>query len=196
MKKITLYLTLVLLASFTFTSCMNQDNPETNTAEHSTVKSEIAYIQIDSLIQGYDMFSDLTTELESKAEIIRKDLNKKGRAFQNSAKDLDSRMKKGTITSYEANNQRTILLKRQENLQNYSNQKSQEMSEEQQVMINKVMDAIQTYVVEFNKTANYKMILTNSNVSNTILTADPALNITDQILKGINEEYIKNKKNK
>ena len=178
-------------------ACSN--TPADDAAANSTEKvsipeGSIVYIQLDSLVSQYDMFNDLRTELEAKAEIIRTDLEKKGISFQRDTKDFENKVKKGLVTSSQAEKMQQDLLNRQAELQNYSMQKQQEIAEEETVMYNRVMDAITTYIEEYNKKKNYSLILTTSPTTNVVLNGNPELDITQEIVGGLNDEYIKSKK--
>ncbi len=155
---------------------------------------EIVFIQMDTLINNYDMFNDLRSQLESKFNSIQNELAKKGRAFENDVKDFQDKMSKGLLTRSQAETQQNDLLKREQELQLYTQQKQVEMAEEETVMVNRVMDAIKTYVASYNETHHYAMILTTSVSVNTVLAADASRDITQDVLKGLNEEYIKNRK--
>ena len=78
---------------------------------------------------------------------------------------------------------------------NYAAQKQQEINEEQMVMMNQLGDAIQTFINNYNEEKQYAMILTNSGGA-PVITADANLDITDAVLAGLNEEYIKTKNQK
>ncbi len=178
-------------------ACSN--TPADDAAANSTEKvsipeGSIVYIQLDSLVSQYDMFNDLRTELEAKAEIIRTDLEKKGISFQRDTKDFENKVKKGLVTSSQAEKMQQDLLNRQAELQNYSMQKQQEIAEEETVMYNRVMDAITTYIEKYNKKKNYSLILTTSPTTNVVLNGNPELDITQEIVGGLNDEYIKSKK--
>ena len=82
-----------------------------------------------------------------------------------------------------------------QNFQNYAAQKQQEIAEEQQVMMNKIADAINTFVLKYNEKMGYAMILTTQGdlLPAPVVTADPKLDITDDILEGLNAEYVANK---
>ncbi|MBO5699988.1 MAG: OmpH family outer membrane protein, partial [Bacteroidales bacterium] len=62
----------------------NTSTQAANTAEAGATAAQgsIVYIQLDSLINQYDMFNDLRSELENKAQAIQDDLTKKGRSFE------------------------------------------------------------------------------------------------------------------
>ena len=174
----------------------NTSTQAANTAEAGATAAQgsIVYIQLDSLINQYDMFNDLRSELENKAQAIQDDLTKKGRSFESAAKDFQAKIEKGLLTRSQAEEQQQRLAERQQNLQNLSQQKQYEMAEEEAVMGRRVMDAIQTYLQKYNQEKGYAMIITTSAATNTVIVGNPALDITQDVLTGLNNEYIKSKK--
>ncbi len=62
-------------------------------------------------------------------------------------------------------------------------------------MMNKIADAIYTFVLKYNEKMGYAMILTTQGdlLPAPVVTADPKLDITDDILEGLNAEYVANK---
>ena len=68
-----------------------------------------------------------------------------------------------------------------------------EILEENDVMMNRVMDAVKTYLEEYNETHNFAAILTTSGTTNAVIVGNPALNITKEILEGLNSEYVKSR---
>ena len=174
----------------------NTTTQAAGTAEAGAVAAQgsIVYIQLDSLINQYDMFNDLRSELENKAQAIQDDLTKKGRSFESAAKDFQTKIEKGLLTRSQAEEQQQRLAERQQNLQNLSQQKQYELAEEEAVMSRRVMDAVQTYLAKYNQEKGYAMIITSSAATNTVIAANPALDITQDVLTGLNNEYIKSKK--
>ena len=197
MKNFSVVLNAVLVAAVAvlfvlfFTNNNKSAKSEEVATESTAQKGDVVYIQIDSLINKYDMFNDLRSELESKATKIQNDLNKKSRAFENDAKNFEEKLNKGLLTRSQAETMRASLMQRQQELQNYTQQKQMEMAEEETVMINTVMDAIKTYVKEYNKSHQFALILTTSATTQVVMEGNPALDITKDILTGLNEEYIK-----
>lgn len=159
-------------------------------------QGSIVYIQMDSLINQYDMFNDLKSELEAKIQVVQDDLRKKGNAWEKTAADFENKINKGLLTRSQAETQQQSILQRQRELQELSQQKQLEMQEEEAVMLRKVMDAIQTYLNSYNETHRYALILTTSAATNTVMVGDSSLDITADVLKGLNEEYIKTKSKK
>ena len=195
MKQLKLILTVAVAAIVCACNAGgNTTTTQSAEAAQTAAAGSIVYIQMDSLINQYDMFNDLRSELESKAQAIQDDLTKKGRSFESAAKDFETKINKGLLTRSQAEEQQQRLLQRQQNLQDLSQQKQYEMAEEEAVMSRKVMDAINTYLEKYNKEKGYAMILTTSAASNTVIVGNPALDITQDVLTGLNNEYIKSKK--
>ena len=134
------------------------------------------------------MYNDLKSEWESKAQTIQDDLSKKGRSFESAVKDFQTKIDKGLLTRSQAEEQQQRLVEREQNLQSLSQQKQMELAEEEAVMMRRVMDAIQTYITKYNQDKGYALIL-----SVPVLAGEPSLNITQDVLAGLNEEYIKSK---
>ena len=151
----------------------------------------VVFIQIDSLVQAYDMFHDLRADLEKKAEKIKKDLDNKGQAFEFKVKDFSEKVQKGLITRSQAEQQQAQLEQEQAGLQQYAQKVQSEMAEEETVMFRRIYDAIQTFLTEYNQEHNYSLILSTSGTSNVVLQGAPALNITKDVLNGMNTRYKK-----
>ena len=196
MKQLKLILAVAVAAIVCSCATGNTNAPAAAKAVDGAAapQGSIVYIQLDSLINQYDMFNDLKSELESKAQAIQDDLTKKGRSFESAVKDFETKINKGLLTRSQAEEQQLKLSERQQNLQNLSQQKQYEMAEEEAVMSRKVMDAVQTYLKKYNDEKGYAMIITTSAATNTVIVGNPALDITQDVLAGLNDEYIKSKK--
>ncbi|MEG0517754.1 MAG: OmpH family outer membrane protein [Bacteroidales bacterium] len=187
--------TAVILCSCNLNSGTN-GTPTTKAIESGAIapQGSIVYIQMDSLVNQYDMFNDLKTALESKAQTIKDDLDKQGRAFESAAKDFEAKVTKGLLTRAQAEEQQQRLMERQQGLNNLGQQKQMEMAEEQDVLYRKVMEAIKLYLAKYNEEKGYALILTTSGASNNVIVGNPSLDITNNVLVGLNEEYVKSKK--
>lgn len=165
-------------------------NPESAV---TAAAGDIVYVRIDTLVNNYDMFSDLRAEFEAKAQSVEEDINKKGRKLESDGKAFENQINKGLLTRSAAEKQQQALLQRQQDLQNYAGQKQAEIQEEQLVLMNKVMDAIKTYLEAYNAEHHFAAILTTSEATNVVLVGDPAIDITQEVLDGLNAEYVKNR---
>ncbi|HIR72405.1 MAG TPA: OmpH family outer membrane protein [Candidatus Coprenecus pullicola] len=200
MKKVNLILNIVLVlavaALYVLHFTGNSKTENTASTEDSRITAgsgDIVYINLDTLVNQYDMYNDLRTELESKVSAIDNDLNKKGRALENDAKSFEEKMQKGLLTYSQAESMRNDLMTRDQELRNLSQQKQMELANEESVMYNRVMDAIKTYVDNYNKEKQYSLILTTTAATNSVINGEQGRNITNEIINGLNQEYIKNR---
>ncbi len=199
MKKINLVLNIISLAAVVvlfvlhFTSPKNSETTPRTVVE--TSNGGIVYIRLDSVINAYDMYNDLRITLEGKVSSIENEINKKGRALENDIKSFQEKMGKGLLTRSQAETMGEELQKRQQELQLYSQQKQMEIAEEENVMINQVMNEIRLFVASYNSQNNYSLILTTTEATNTVISGESALDISKDIIEGLNKEYIK-KRNK
>lgn len=159
--------------------------------ETTAQAGDIVYLRIDTLIMQYDMYSDLRSAFEAKATGVQDDLQKKGRKLESDIKSFENQINKGLLTRSAAEQQQAALQQRQEGLQNEAAQKQYELQEEEAVMMNQVMDAIRTYLDAYNAEHNFAAILTTSATTNVVIVGQPALDITQEIVDGLNAEYIK-----
>ena len=170
--------------------------PEGTAAKDSVaVAGSIVYFNMDKVMEGYDMANDLTSVFETKTSGIQAEIDRRGKKLEKDAADFQNKVDKGLLTQSVAQAQYQKLQEQQQSYQQYVVKKQQEMAEEQQVMMNQIANAIAEYVAEFNLDHGYAMILaTAGNILSTpVVTADPKLDITDQLLEGLNAAYIKTK---
>jgi len=197
---VILSVAVVVLFILHFTSKPSSSgSPATNQSTENGVaasRGDIVYIQLDSLVNNYDMFNDLSSELQSKVQVIQEDLDKKGRAWENDVKDFEQKVQKGLLTQVAIQQQQQVLAQRQEELNNLMQQRRLEMSDEEAVMYRKVLDALKTYLEKMNQETGYSMIINTSGSTNNVLHGDSRFDVTNVVLKGLNDEYIKQKGSK
>ena len=190
---VILSVAVIVLFILHFTSKPSVSDSGSVTQGELAAAGDIVFVQIDSLVNQYDMFNDLKSELESKAQTIQSDLTKRSRTFENDVKDFQQKVQKGLITRSQAETQQQQLAMREQELQNYANQKQVEMQEEEQVLYRRVFDALNSYLVKMNQEKGFAMIISTSSATNTILLGDSGLDITKMVVAGLNDEYIKTK---
>ncbi len=164
-------------------------------SEAAASKGDIVYVNLDRILMEYDMANDLRSVVETKVQNIQAEVNRRAKKLENDVIDFQNKIDKGLLTRTNAEVQSQKLQQQELEFNNYAAQKEQEIQEEQVVMMNQLGDAIQTFLNKYNEEKQYAMILTNSGGA-PVITADAALDITDDVLAGLNEEYIKSKNNK
>ncbi len=171
------------------------DAPVEGQPVENAAMGDIVYIDLDRILMEYDMANDLRSVVETKVENIQAEVNRRGQKLESEVKAFQEKLDKGLMTRSVAEVQSQKLQQQEIDFNNYAAQKQQEINEEQVVMMNQLGDAIQTFLNKYNEEKKYAMILTNSGGA-PVITADAALDITDDVLAGLNDEYIKTKNSK
>ena len=197
MKRIATLLSAALVAGLFFVGC-NNAAPVAATATHADTTAtagSIVFFNIDKVVENYDMANDLRSVVETKVSGIQSEIDRRGNKLQTDANDFQNKMDKGLLTTSVANAQYQKLQQQQNEYQQYAVRKQQEMQEEQQVMLNQIMNAISEFVQAYNAEKQYALILTTSGdiLPAPVVTGSAALDITDEILAGLNAEYVKTK---
>ena len=198
MKKIALILSAALFV-LAAVSCKNgktaEGSTDAATAEEGPAAGAIVYFNLDRVLEEYDMANDLRSVVETKVGSIQQEINRRGSKLEKDVKAFQDKIDKGLLTRSVAEVQGQKLQEQQNNFQQYAAQKQQEMAEEQQVMLNQIADAIKTFIDEYNAEKKYAMIISTqgSVLPAPVATADPELDITDDILEGLNAAYVKTK---
>ena len=201
MKKTTLILsTLALLAgAAALTSCQNQPAAATTeAATESANKGAIVYFNLDRVLNEYDMANDLSSVLQTKLESVDQEITRRGNKLQSDINSFQEKIDKGLLTRSTAEAQNAKLQNQQNDFQTYYAQKQQEMQEEQAVTMNQIADAIKTFIDKFNEEKQYAMIIATQGdiLPSPVVAGDPELDITDEILEGLNAEYVQTKNEK
>lgn len=141
------------------------------------------------------MANDLRSVVETKIQGIQEEINRRGNKLQNDAKKFQSDLDKGILIRSVAEQRNAKLQQDQNNFNNYAAQKQQEIAEEQQVLMNQIGDAIKTFLDKFNEEHKFAMIIANQGMvlPAPVAVGDPELDVTDAIIAGLNEEYVKSK---
>lgn len=179
---ITIYL---LFADKNVTSI--SDSPDQNVGE--SVMLKIAYVNTDTLLNDYNMSKDLNEELMKHSEETRTSLNEKARKLESEMIEFRRKLdNNGFLSRERAENENARLVKAREDLEQLDQRMSNDMMQKQRDVSEKLLKTITAYLEKYNATHNYEMILSNT-VGGNVLLAKEKYNITQEVLKALNEEY-------
>ena len=199
MKKTTLFFSIAALAGAAIlaVSCNNAATTQNTEAASGELqlKGAIVYFNIDTVTQEYDMANDLRSVVETKVNSISDEVNRKGSKLQKDVNAFQEKIDKGLLTRSVAEAQSVKLQQQQNDFQNYAAQKQQEINEEQAVMMNQIADAIKTFVDKYTEEQGFAMVLTTQGdiLPAPVVAGSADLDITQAIIDGLNEEYVKEK---
>jgi outer membrane protein len=165
---------------------------ELNTGD---ISKAIYYINFDTVLASYDMYLDLQDQLEKMAKTSEAELASKDKMFQKEVSDYQSQMQKGLLLRSEAQEREQQLATIQQQLLKLQENLRLDLTEQQVVANRKVLDSIMKYLAEIQHEYNYKIVL-GTQFGGGVLYADKELDITHQVIKGLNENYKKDRAKK
>jgi outer membrane protein len=171
----------------------NQPKTDTKTVTAAgPVKADIVYVNSDSLLNKYDYFKDMSKRLQDKSDAAKSDLQSKGQAFQREVADYQKIQSSLSADQRQSTEQR--LQRKNQELQQYQQNAGAELQNLQGTEQAKLYDKVADFAKTYAKEKGYKLVLTYSKANPTVLFGDPSLDVTNDVVKRLNELYTKDKK--
>ena len=179
-------------ALFTFTNCTTEQ-PQGSAApqgeQMGTAKGiKIAFVDIDSLLTNYEFSKNINKEMLRKEENMRMTLSEKAKEIQADIDDFTRKLQNNVYaTQQRAEEEQARILKREEAYNKLTERLSSELAAESQKNNIILRDSINSFLKEYNKSAGYDLII--SRLGDNLLYANDALDITKEVINGLNERY-------
>jgi len=164
-----------------------------NIFDTTNFSKAIYYINFDTILSKYDMYLDLQAELEKKAKESENELAQKERKFQTKVNEYQINIQKGLLLRSEAQEIEKQLALEQQDLLKLQEKMRLELAEQQAVINRKVLNSIMEYLEKVQPKYNYHFVLGTS-FGGGVLYANKNLDITNEVVEGLNEEYRKIRK--
>jgi len=198
MKK-TIFSTMAVaaFAAFAMTSCNNQ--PQQNDTKGGAAgaqkgEAKIAYVEVDSIMTQYTYWKEVTKLMEQKERNIQSTLAAKQKNLQQAAQNFQQGIQSNKYTQEQAQGIQANLQKQAQDADALQQRLGNEYQQEIAKYNKALTDSIHHFLEAFNKDKKYAMILAKQ--GDNILYADKSLDITDEVVKGMNKAYkgMKNEK--
>ena len=196
MKKSFSSMAVLALASFAFIACNNQPQQNdtaanktetTSSAAPATGGQKVAYVEIDSIMSQYTYWKDVTKLIKAKEANIQRTLAGKQKAIQAAAANFQQNIQANKYTQAQAQQIQASIQKQAQDADALQQRLGAEYQNEVAKYNKALSDSVQNYLKLYNKDNKYSIILAKS--GDNILYADPAYNITDDVVKGMNQAY-------
>ncbi|CAN5452386.1 hypothetical protein BH23BAC1_BH23BAC1_17350 [soil metagenome] len=146
----------------------------------------IAYINSDTLLQNYQYFKDMADQLEEKRKKMEANFTTRAKGLENEIATFQRTAQSMTINQARAAEE--DLMKKRENLMKYQETLSQDIMLEENKINNELYNKVSEYLNDYGKKNNYQLVLTYQKGSG-VLYANDGLNITQEVVKGLNDTY-------
>lgn len=168
--------------------------PEAPAAAEPNGPLPVAYVNLDSILQGYTFALEAQDKLMTRQENARMELNQKARTLQNEMVDFQKKLENNAFLSRQrAESEQQRILKKQQDLENREAQLTQEILQENQQLQAQLADTILSYLKELNAEGRYQMIFSNNAKDNILLSVE-GYDITAEVVSALNARYTTKKK--
>lgn len=191
MKKI---LALAFSVALLNVSCKdNAGTDTTNTSPTQATASRIVYVNTDTLLNNYDYYKDVVKEFENKRFSAENELKRRSESFQNEVALFQRQVQAGGMSQQQGQTKQQQLAQKEQEIMMYRDNTSNALAQEQATKTDELISNIQDYLKKYNDDDRYDMVIGYSKGGG-VLYAKDQMNITDEVLKGLNEEYASKKK--
>lgn len=180
-------------AALIMASCTPSPKGQANTSDNSTEAQpttglRIAYVQLDTLMSQYQLYRDYSEELTRKGTNIQSTLAQKQRTLEKHASDMQKKYERNEFTTRdELERAQNGIQKEQAELQQLAERLNNEFNIEQMRVNEEARDSIQAFLKVYNKEKKYDYVLVKA--GDNLLIANPQLDITEEVVRGLNQAY-------
>lgn len=144
----------------------------------------LVYVNSDTLLEKYNYYQGIKKQLEKNQKQAETQIQNKAEQLQ---KEIEAYQQRGaTMSESERMKEEERLGRKQEEAVNFRKQLLEKLSDEEESYQDSLHNKLISFLKEYNKTHNYKFILGYQKGSG-ILLADDSLDITSQVIEGINK---------
>ncbi len=161
------------------TSAVTKNSPQTT----------IAYVDLDSLNEKIIFIKERRKELETEQKAIETEWQS---GYRNLEAQKNNFLKKGNaITQQMAEEFQGELMQQQQKIDERKQNYGQKLTEKSYKFMDDIQKKLKTFLEEYNQNKNYQYILTTGTGLDYMVFKDSTLNITNDVIKGMNEKLNK-----
>jgi outer membrane protein len=151
---------------------------------------KIAYFEMDSVEQQYQYIKEVQGLLKKKEQSITSELGSMRSGYANRVQQLQAQAPQ--MSQQDGERAQAEITQMERNLQQREAKLAQELQEQQFKLMQDINKKIEDFLTEYNKTKGYSYIFSRQS-GDFIYFKDTTLNITNDLIKGLNEQYYKEK---
>ena len=149
---------------------------------------KIAFVEVDSLMTQYDFAKDYSVTLQKKSNIARNTLTQKGNALQAAVNNFQQKINNNGFQSREqAASVQNAIQRQQNDLQELQARLENELATETAKFNEALRDSLQNFLKDYNADKHFDLIL--SKAGDNILLGASRLDITQDVINGLNKRY-------
>jgi len=147
-------------------------------------QEKTAYVDNTQLIQDFKEMKSTEAKFTKKSEKLKKELDSVAQQFQLEVQQYQQQS--ASLSSAEKQEKESMLMQKQQQLQRQQQMQSNQLREESDVVIDSLITKVKDFVADYGEKNGYTYIF-GSNESANIMYAKEGRDITEEVLKALNE---------
>lgn len=194
MNKVSSIFNVALLVAVGVMSSCNQEKGTDSSrgAATSAITGElrVAYINSDTVLEHYDYLKVQKEQLVAKTQKMEQEYRNRAMGLQNEIAAYQRNVSSMTLGQVKATEE--DLGKKQQNLQLFQQSLGQQLMEEENKLNKELYDRVTAYAKKYAEEKGIHIVLKRDQTSD-VLWATDALDISQDVIKGLNAEYASEK---
>ena len=166
------------------------DTSETSAQATLNATGNVYYLNTDSLFNGLVMYKDMQEELVAEQLRLKKRYDNQLGKLEAEYNDLKERAPYMTQTQGEAAQQKLML--KQQDLGKMEESLGNQLAKKESEMVKKIKTSLDVYLEEIQEEKGYQYVLGKSEIGG-VLHADKQLDLTNEVMEGLNKKYTETK---
>jgi outer membrane protein len=151
--------------------------------------SKIVYVNLDVLNEKYEYIQEVSASAKAEQRSLESQYQTKAQKLQDDYVAYQTKAQQGLLSENQAKGEEEALMKRKEELDQLE-LKNQALMEKIQAKTDEMNENMKAYIKDYNKNTNYDYVFGYSNSPlSQLLMVDDSLDITQEILDGLNAQY-------
>lgn len=152
----------------------------------SSRSSRIAYVDALRLVSNYEGMKVAKAELESKLLVYQNNIDTL--KMELGSKNSEYALKRVRLSTGERKLFEELIATKEQQLLNYQQMVQEKAQKENLELTQKALDKINVFIKQYGEKHGYELIIAATQYGN-IVYGTPSMDITDEIIEGLNLEY-------
>ena len=154
---------------------------------NATAQNKILFVNIDSLFNNYDYFTDQSKVFDAKRTELEADYQNRATGLQ---REIDQFKKTaGSMTVNQARGREAELMQKQQQLLRFQEQLGNELAQFESSTSTEMQTRVAEYLRRYGLANEATYILSYADRGSSVLFANSGLDITHQVVDALNAEY-------
>lgn len=191
MKKVAFILSSVSLVCALISGCNQPQNNQPAAAGNVAAPAgggagKLAYVNIDTLEGKYELLKTKREEFKKRQEEMENELQLSYNQMQNDANEVQKKVQANTLTQSEYEAAQKRLMQMQKSLETRKQSLTEQLMKEQEDFNKDLKTRLDAFIDQYNKDKHYDFIFTYSSSGSSLLYVNKALDITKDVVDGMN----------